>query len=124
MTTHVLESLIDAAFERRMDITPNQVPADLSQALSEILDGLNHGRLRVAEKIDGSWVTHQWLKKAVLLYFRAHDNRVIDGGATKYFDKVPMRFAGYSDADFRQGGFRVVPPARQVRTRRAHHAGS
>ena len=111
MTTHVLESLIDAAFERRMDITPNQVPADLSQALSEILDGLNHGRLRVAEKIDGSWVTHQWLKKAVLLYFRAHDNRVIDGGATKYFDKVPMRFAGYSDADFRQGGFRVVPPA-------------
>ena len=111
MTTHVLESLIDAAFERRMDITPNQVPADLSQALSEILDGLNHGLLRVAEKIDGSWVTHQWLKKAVLLYFRAHDNRVIDGGATKYFDKVPMRFAGYSDADFRQGGFRVVPPA-------------
>jgi 2,3,4,5-tetrahydropyridine-2-carboxylate N-succinyltransferase len=111
MTTHVLESLIDAAFERRMDITPNQVPADLSQALAEILDGLNHGRLRVAEKIDGSWVTHQWLKKAVLLYFRVHDNRVIDGGATKYFDKVPMRFAGYSDADFRQGGFRVVPPA-------------
>ena len=111
MTTQLLESLIDAAFERRMDITPNQVPADLSQALSEILDGLNHGRLRVAEKIDGSWVTHQWLKKAVLLYFRAHDNRVIDGGATKYFDKVPMRFAGYSDADFRQGGFRVVPPA-------------
>jgi 2,3,4,5-tetrahydropyridine-2,6-dicarboxylate N-succinyltransferase len=111
MTTHVLESLIDAAFERRMDITPNQVPADLSQALGEIVDGLNHGRLRVAEKIDGAWVTHQWLKKAVLLYFRAHDNRVIDGGATKYFDKVPMRFAGYSDADFRQGGFRVVPPA-------------
>jgi 2,3,4,5-tetrahydropyridine-2-carboxylate N-succinyltransferase len=111
MTTQVLESLIDAAFERRMDITPNQVPAELSQALSEILDGLNHGRLRVAEKIDGAWVTHQWLKKAVLLYFRAHDNRVIDGGATKYFDKVPMRFAGYSDADFRQGGFRVVPPA-------------
>jgi 2,3,4,5-tetrahydropyridine-2-carboxylate N-succinyltransferase len=111
MTTHVLESVIDAAFERRAEITPSQVPGDLSSALSEIVDGLNQGRLRVAEKIDGSWVTHQWLKKAVLLYFRAHDNRVIDGGATKYFDKVPMRFAGYSDADFRQGGFRVVPPA-------------
>ena len=94
MTTHVLESLIDAAFERRSEITPDQVPGDLSDALSEILDGLNHGRLRVAEKVDGSWVTHQWLKKAVLLYFRVHDNRVIDGGATKYFDKVPMRFAG------------------------------
>src|SRR6188474_2828134 len=111
MTTHVLESLIDEAFERRSEITPGQVPKDLSEALSEILDGLNQGRLRVAEKIDGAWVTHQWLKKAVLLYFRAHDNRVIDGGATTYFDKVPMRFADYSDAQFRQGGFRVVPPA-------------
>jgi 2,3,4,5-tetrahydropyridine-2-carboxylate N-succinyltransferase len=111
MTTHVLESLIDEAFERRSEITPNQVPRDLAGALSEILDGLNQGRLRVAEKIDGSWVTHQWLKKAVLLYFRAHDNRVIDAGVTKYFDKVPLRFAGWSDAEFRQGGFRVVPPA-------------
>jgi 2,3,4,5-tetrahydropyridine-2-carboxylate N-succinyltransferase len=111
MTTHVLESLIDAAFERRAEIAPGQVPRDLSDALSEILDGLNQGHLRVAEKIDGSWVTHQWLKKAVLLYFRAHDNRMIDGGATRYFDKVPMRFAGYAEADFRQGGFRVVPPA-------------
>ena len=111
MTTHTLESLIDAAFERRADITPTNVPADLAQALSEIVGGLNAGRLRVAEKIDGTWVTHQWLKKAVLLYFRAHDNRVIDGAATTYFDKVPMRFAGLSDAEFRQGGFRVVPPA-------------
>ncbi|HZM93188.1 MAG TPA: 2,3,4,5-tetrahydropyridine-2,6-dicarboxylate N-succinyltransferase [Vicinamibacterales bacterium] len=111
MTTHVLESVIDSAFERRTEITPSQVPKDLSEALSEILDGLNQGRLRVAEKIGGAWVTHQWLKKAVLLYFRAHDNRVIDGGATKYFDKVPLRFAGMSDAEFRQVGFRVVPPA-------------
>jgi 2,3,4,5-tetrahydropyridine-2-carboxylate N-succinyltransferase len=111
MTAHVLESLIDAAFERRMDITPSHVPKDLSEALSEILDGLNQGRFRVAEKINGTWVTHQWLKKAVLLYFRAHDNRVINSGATAYFDKVPMRFAGYSEEEFRQGGFRVVPPA-------------
>ena len=111
MTTHTLESLIDAAFERRADITPTNVPADLAQALSEIVGGLNAGLLRVAEKIDGTWMTHQWLKKAVLLYFRAHDNRVIDGAATSYFDKVPMRFAGLSDAEFRQGGFRVVPPA-------------
>ena len=69
MTTHTLESLIDAAFERRADITPANVPADLAQALFEIVGGLNAGLLRVAEKIDGTWVTHQWLKKAVLLYF-------------------------------------------------------
>jgi 2,3,4,5-tetrahydropyridine-2-carboxylate N-succinyltransferase len=111
MTTSVLESLIDAAFEQRADISPNRVPKDLSDAIAEIIDGLNAGRWRVAEKIDGVWVTNQWLKKAVLLYFRAHDNRVIDGGVTKYFDKVPMRFAGYTEADFRQGGFRIVPPA-------------
>jgi len=111
MTTQTLESLIDAAFERRADISPTNVPADLAQALSEIVGGLNAGRLRVAEKVDGAWVTHQWLKKAVLLYFRAHDNRVIESGAATYFDKVPTRFSGMSDADFRQGGFRVVPPA-------------
>jgi len=111
MTTHTLESLIDSAFERRTELTPGNVPKDLADALAEVIAGLNQGRLRVAEKIDGTWVTHQWLKKAVLLYFRAHDNRAIDGGATTYFDKVPLRFAGLSDADFRQGGFRVVPPA-------------
>jgi 2,3,4,5-tetrahydropyridine-2-carboxylate N-succinyltransferase len=111
MTTEVLESLIDEAFERRTEISPGKAPRELSDALAGILDGLNDGRLRVAEKIDGRWVTHQWLKKAVLLYFRCHDNHVIDGGAMKYFDKVPLRFDGYTDADFRQGGFRVVPPA-------------
>src|SRR4029453_7358006 len=111
MTTHVLESLIDEAFERRSEITPNQVPRDLADALSEILDGLNSGALRVAEKIDGSWVTHQWLKKAVLLYFRAHDNRVMESGGMSFYDKVPTRFEGYTEEKFREGGFRVVPPA-------------
>ena len=110
-TTHVLESLIDEAFERRAEISPGKVPAELSTALGEILEGLNQGVLRVAEKIDGAWVTHQWLKKAVLLFFRTHDNRVIEGGETRYFDKVPMRFNGYSDAQFREAGIRIVPPA-------------
>jgi 2,3,4,5-tetrahydropyridine-2,6-dicarboxylate N-succinyltransferase len=109
--THVLESLIDEAFERRAEISPGKVPADLSKALEEIVDGLNSGTFRVAEKIDGTWVTHQWLKKAVLLFFRVHDNRVIDGGETTYFDKVPMRFTRYTDAQFRQAGIRIVPPA-------------
>jgi 2,3,4,5-tetrahydropyridine-2,6-dicarboxylate N-succinyltransferase len=111
MTTHVLESLIDEAFELRAEISPGNVPADLSRALDEIVEGLNQGTFRVAEKIDGAWVTHQWLKKAVLLFFRAHDNEVIDGGGTRYFDKVPMRFTGYTDPQFRYAGVRVVPPA-------------
>jgi 2,3,4,5-tetrahydropyridine-2-carboxylate N-succinyltransferase len=68
-------------------------------------------RLRVAERIDGDWVTHQWIKKAVLLSFRLQDNVVMDGGETRYYDKVPMKFAGFDEAAFRAGGFRVVPPA-------------
>jgi len=56
-------------------------------------------------------VTHQWLKKAVLLYFRAHDNRVMESGGMTFYDKVPTRFDGYTEERFREGGFRVVPPA-------------
>ena len=111
MTTHTLASIIDAAFERRADITPQSVPPDVANALDQVLAGLNAGHLRVAEKIDGDWVTHQWVKKAVLLYFRTHDNQVVRDGHVTYFDKVPRRFDGYTDADFRAGGYRVVPPA-------------
>ena len=111
MITHSLASIIDAAFERRADITPQSVPQELAHALDQVLAGLNTGHLRVAEKIDGDWVTHQWIKKAVLLYFRTHDNQVVRDGEATYFDKVPRRFDGYTDADFRAGGYRVVPPA-------------
>ena len=111
-TPSPLEALIDAAFERRADITPSTVEPDLARALDGVLAELNAGRLRVAEKIDGTWVTHQWIKKAVLLYFRTHDNQVVGGaGGVTWFDKVPLRFDGYTDARFREGGFRVVPPA-------------
>jgi 2,3,4,5-tetrahydropyridine-2-carboxylate N-succinyltransferase len=111
MKTHSLEPLIDDAFERRADIRPGQVPGDLVEAFDFIIRDLNSGALRVAEKIDGEWVTHQWLKKAVLLYFRAHDNRVMESGGMSFYDKVPTRFEGYTEERFREGGFRVVPPA-------------
>ena len=111
-----LVSIIDAAFERRADITAANVEPALAGALDEIIGGLNSGRLRVAEKQGDAWVTHQWLKKAVLLYFRTHDNQVMPAsGRDAWFDKVPLRFQGYGDAQFRDGGFRVVPPA-TVRT--------
>ena len=107
-----MEALIDEAFERRAEITPSTVDPALTRALDEVLAGLNDGRLRVAEKRDGAWFTHQWIKKAVLLYFRTHDNRVMPAGdGNAWFDKVPARFQGYTDAQFREGGFRVVPPA-------------
>jgi len=111
MPAHPLEPIIDAAFERRAEITPASNQPELSAALEEVLAGLNAGQLRVAEKIDGAWVTHQWIKKAVLLYFRTHDNKVMQDGVASYFDKVPSRFDGFTDAQFRDGGYRVVPPA-------------
>ncbi len=108
---HPLESMIEAAFERRTEITPSTADATLRQALDQILQELNAGRLRVAEKLDGGWVTHQWIKKAVLLYFRTHDNEVIKASGRAWFDKVPLRFGDYDTARFRDEGFRVVPPA-------------
>jgi 2,3,4,5-tetrahydropyridine-2-carboxylate N-succinyltransferase len=105
-----LESLIDAAFERRADLNPARVPAELSDALDQVVAGLNTGRLRVAEKRGGAWTTHEWIKKAVLLYFRTRESRVLEGGAPS-FDRVPLKLAGYTEAEFREGGFRVVPGA-------------
>jgi 2,3,4,5-tetrahydropyridine-2-carboxylate N-succinyltransferase len=111
-TSHPLEPLIEAAFERRASITAANVEPELSQALGQVLHELDTGRIRVAEKRAGVWVTNQWVKKAVLLFFRAYDNEVMHiGGRNGWFDKVPLRFQGWSDAQFRDGGFRVVPPA-------------
>jgi 2,3,4,5-tetrahydropyridine-2-carboxylate N-succinyltransferase len=112
MSTHPLEAVVDTAFERRTEITPASVDPALLEALDRILHELNTGQLRVAEKRNDVWITHQWIKKAVLLYFRAHDNRVMPAaGGDAWFDKVPLRFHGYTEAQFREGGFRVVPPA-------------
>jgi len=106
-----LQTLIEDAFENRATLSAAAAPAGLSSAINEVLDGLDAGQLRVAEKIDGAWVTHQWIKKAVLLSFRLKDNARVDGGFTQYWDKVDSKFAGYQNSDFEAGGFRVVPPA-------------
>ena len=106
-----LQAIIEEAFERRADITPRNVDAQLKETIDTVIEYLDKGKLRVAEKIDGQWVTHQWVKKAVLLSFRIEDNAFIKGGFTNYFDKVPSKFADYNSKEFREGGFRVVPPA-------------
>ncbi len=105
------QTIIEDAFERRGDITPDNAGSDLKRAIAEVIDALDRGALRVASKENGEWVTHQWIKKAVLLSFRLEDNALIPGGHTQYFDKVPSKFVDYNSHDFREGGFRVVPPA-------------
>ena len=106
-----LQQTIEQNFERRAEITPRNADAQLKESVDSVITQLDQGKLRVAEKIDGQWVTHQWLKKAVLLSFRLEDNAFIKGGFTNYYDKVPSKFADYNSRDFREGGFRVVPPA-------------
>jgi len=112
MTNHTeLKTLIEAAFEARADITPKSVSRELRVALDEALDLLDSGKARVAEKIDGRWQVHEWLKKAVLLYFRANDNRVIEGSYTRFFDKVPLKYSAWDENALRTSGNRVVPHA-------------
>jgi len=108
---HELRELIEQAWENRAELKPGSAPAKIGAAVERIIDELDSGKLRVAEKIDGVWVTHQWLKKAVLLSFRLQDNRLMEGGETRYFDKVASKFAHYDAHRFNQDGFRVVPPA-------------
>jgi 2,3,4,5-tetrahydropyridine-2,6-dicarboxylate N-succinyltransferase len=103
--------IIESAWESRAALAPSTADAKLREAVDGTLAQLDRGELRVAEKLDGKWQTHQWLKKAVLLSFRLQDNQVMSGASTQYYDKVPTKFGSYTAADFAAGGFRVVPPA-------------
>jgi 2,3,4,5-tetrahydropyridine-2-carboxylate N-succinyltransferase len=105
------QSVIEEAWENRAGISAKNASAELREAVAETIGLLDSGKLRVAEKKGAEWVTHQWVKKAVLLSFRLDDNAVIRDGYTNYYDKVAPKFAAYGDSDFRAGGFRVVPPA-------------
>ena len=107
------QAVIEEAFENRANINPANVSKEVKETVFSVLEDLNTGRLRVASRIGDSqqWETHQWLKKAVLLSFRLEDNVLMDDGVTRYFDKVPPKFANYTEADFKAGGFRVVPNA-------------
>ena len=106
-----LQAVIDQAWEGRAALTPSSAESNVRQAVDETVARLDEGKLRVAEKQNGEWVTHQWIKKAVLLSFRLRDNEVLSDGYSQYYDKVPSKFAGYEPRTFEQGGFRVVPPA-------------
>ena len=106
-----LQSVIDRAWERRAELSPTAAPAGVKDAVEKVIADLDAGKVRVAEKRGGEWITHQWIKKAVLLSFRLRDNEIMQGGFTHYFDKVESKFTRYTQADFAAGGYRVVPPA-------------
>jgi 2,3,4,5-tetrahydropyridine-2-carboxylate N-succinyltransferase len=106
-----IQNIIDQAYERRSEISPRQVEATVRDAVLEAIDLLDTGQATVAAWRNGTWTVNEWLKKAVLLYFRIQDSYLIHGGFTNYYDKIPTKLAEYNSRSFREGGFRVVPPA-------------
>jgi 2,3,4,5-tetrahydropyridine-2-carboxylate N-succinyltransferase len=113
-----LQKSIDAAWESRADLTPRNAPAAVRDAVNQVITELDAGRIRVAEKIAGTWTTHQWIKKAVLLSFRLTGNapmrfaeRADSETPFAFYDKVRTKFAGFTDEQFAHAGVRVVPPA-------------
>lgn len=104
-----IENRINQAFENRNNLDIND--KELINSVNEAIALLESGKARVAEPTENGWQVNQWLKKAVLLSFRLNDNALIQGGHTRYYDKVASRFENYSEADFKAAGVRVVPPA-------------
>ena len=107
-----LQQIIDAAWEDRANLSPKSAPKETADAVEHVIAELNGGRLRVATRESvGQWTTHQWIKKAVLLSFRLKDNEIMRAGDLGFFDKVPTKFSHLDEAEMRESGVRVVPPA-------------
>ena len=122
MSLAELKPVIERAFENRAEITPD-TKGETRDAVEAALAALDAGQMRVAEKLKDEWVVHQWLKMAVLLSFRLNDMSTIAGGPgdnTNWWDKVPSKFEGWGEKEFRAGGFRAVPGA--IVRRSAHIA--
>jgi len=113
MNTASLETAINAAWDDRASLSP-ETKGEAREAVETAILGLDAGELRVATKLgNGDWTAHEWLKKAVLLGFRLHPNRLMSGGpdSGNWWDKVPSKFEGWDETDFAKAGFRAVPNA-------------
>jgi len=106
-----LQRTIENAFDHIQDQSSTATSSDVMVAIDTVMNALNEGRLRVAEKINEQWHVNDWVKKAILLYFRTHDNRCIDAGYTSFYDKVPLKYAGATEAELKAQGVRIVPDA-------------
>jgi len=111
MAYNDLRTIIESAYETRAQITPRTTSPELGNAVETVLELLDAGTLRVAEKLDGEWRVHEWLKKAVLMSFRISENAPQTSGSLSFYDKVPLKYSGWDDSRFAAAGVRVVPPA-------------
>ncbi len=116
-----LRAVIEGAFERRATLTPEELASSTAPVVERVISGIESGELRVAEPDgDGGWKVNEWLKKAVLLYFRTQEMEVVEAAPAPFWDKIPSRFADFDEAAFREMGVRVVPGAI---VRRGTHLG-
>ena len=107
-----LRFMIDSAWERRTMLTPEEMEGSTRPTVERVIDGLESGEFRVAEPDGkGGWLVNEWLKKAVLLYFRTQEMELVEADPAPFWDKVPARFAGFDESQFRKLGARVVPGA-------------
>jgi 2,3,4,5-tetrahydropyridine-2-carboxylate N-succinyltransferase len=110
--TQQLQSIIETAWDNRANISSSSASKEVVDAVEHAIAELDAGRLRVATRAGvGQWTVHQWLKKAVLLSFRLKDNALMQAGSLQFFDKVPTKYQGLSEAQIAATGVRVVPPA-------------
>src|SRR5690348_3947703 len=109
MNATELKVIVEHAWEMRASLDPKE--KHIRDAVEAAIGLLDDGQARVAEPAAGGWVVNEWLKKAVLLYFRLHDNVRVEMGRLSGYDKVPLKFDGWNEAQFKQLGARVVPPA-------------
>ncbi len=106
-----LQSIINELWEQRERLDPQTATTQSRDAVRQVLDMLDRGEARVAEPDGDGWRVNEWLKKAVLLSFRLESNEIVDAGYTRFFDKVPLKYADYDQKRFQDDGARVVPPA-------------
>jgi 2,3,4,5-tetrahydropyridine-2-carboxylate N-succinyltransferase len=111
MPYNELRATVEAAYEARAQLNPKNVSAQVRAAVESAIQLLDAGEMRVAEKGPAGWQVNEWLKKAVLLSFRIAENAPVHSGALRFFDKVPLKYGGWDDAQFAAAGVRVVPPA-------------
>lgn len=106
-----LQKIIETAYAQRGQWDLNDIPSTVQDAIKTVINLLDAGSVRIAEKKTGAWAVNQWVKQAILLAFKTHPNQVIDAGYTRFYDKLPLKFAAYEQNDFQQSGIRVVPAA-------------
>lgn len=111
LEVQTLRSIIEQAFDNQTSLSPQHTPPEIKEAIDTAIQLLDQGKARIAEKINGQWQIHQWLKKAVLLYFRTHDNAILPAEFTQFYDKVPLKYSSYSQDEFKSAGVRVVAGA-------------